>query len=80
MKVAPMTRRLRRLRHAELPAGAIELARHVIGKTAVHDLHVALAECGAGHSNSSSSSPFTDSGRTPIGDATDAFMAFLTNR
>jgi hypothetical protein len=28
MKVAPMTRRLRRLRHAELPAGAIELARH----------------------------------------------------
>lgn len=42
MKVAPMTRRIRRLRRAQLPAGTIELARYlIIGKTAVHDLPTA---------------------------------------
>jgi len=33
---APM--RLRRLRRSELPAGTVELARYLIGKTLVHDL------------------------------------------
>lgn len=77
-----MTPRLRCLRRTELSVGTIELARYVIGNTAVHELHVAVAECGTGPLQFFLVFVFalTDSGRTPIGDAIDAFLAFLTNR